>query len=146
MLRHETNQLSHKEKYDYKLKVFRKKQCRKIVREIIVNFIFIGILFAFIYSTKNSNSYYYANHTKTSFSGYQTVASTKELYAWLTGDLLSSFLTSNYSNFTYFLNDASSIVIGYPIIRQLRTIKSKRFFSQKDVDTKLKAKYFRIEK
>ena len=58
----------------------------------------------------------------------------QDLYAWLSGDFLSnliedsslfnSTIRSSYANLSYFINDATSIVVGYPIIRQLRIMKS----------------------
>ena len=56
-----------------KEEVLRTRMSRKILKEIIINFIFIGILFTFIYSTKNINSFSYSNHLERSFSGYQRV-------------------------------------------------------------------------
>ena len=106
-----------------------------MLMEIITNFIFIGILFTFIYSTTNTNSFYYASHIQNSFSGYQGVKNVQDLYRWLSSDFLktliedpsefNSSIRSTYANFDYYLSDAASFVIGYPILRQLRTVKSK---------------------
>ena len=110
------------------------KQCHKILTEIITNFILIAILFSFIYSTKNKNSYYYATQIQNSFSGYQSVKSVQDLYNWLSNDFLTTLMAdasefnssirSTYANFSFYLSDASSFVVGYPILRQLRIMKS----------------------
>ena len=122
---------------EIKNKYLRIKQCRKLLLEIIMNFVFVGILFTFIYSTQNTNSYYYASKTQRSFSGYQDVKSVQDLYAWLSNDFLSTLIAdqseynssirSTYANFDYFLNDAASFVVGNPIVRQLRIKKSKLY-------------------
>ena len=111
------------------------KHCHKILREIITNFILIAILFSFIYSTKNTNSFYYATQIQNSFSGYQRVKSAQDLYKWLSNDFLTTLMAdpsefnssirSTYANFGFYLSDVSSFVVGYPILRQLRTMKSK---------------------
>ncbi len=131
----ENTQLDEKERDETKKKLLRIKQCKKMLMEIITNFIFIGILFTFIYSTKNTNSFYYASQIQNSFSGYQGVKNVQDLYKWLSSDFLTtliedpsefnSSIRSTYANFDYYLNDAASFVIGYPILRQLRTVKSK---------------------
>ena len=133
--RFENTQLDEKERDEIKKKLLRIKQCKKMLIEIITNFIFIGILFTFIYSTKNTNSFYYASQIQSSFSGYQDVKSVQDLYSWLSNDFLSnligdssefnSSICSTYKNVDYYLSDAASFVVGYPILRQLRTMKSK---------------------
>ena len=126
--------MTEEEKEKFKQAELRKKMCHKMIVEILLNFIFIGVLFTFIYSTKNVNSFYYSTHITDIFNGYQNVACVQDLYTWLSEDFLSNLIVdsseynstirSTYSNFTYFLNDAASMVIGYPILRQLRTLKS----------------------
>ena len=46
---------------------------RKIVREILLNFIFVGILFTVIYSNLDKNKYYYQSQISSTFSGYSDV-------------------------------------------------------------------------
>ena len=130
----ENTQLDEKERDETKKKLLRIKQCKKMLMEIITNFIFIGILFTFIYSTKNTNSFYYGSKIQNSFSGYQSVKSVQDLYNWLSNDFLTTLMAdasefnssirSTYANFSFYLSDASSFVVGYPILRQLRTKKS----------------------
>ena len=84
------------------------KQCHKILTEIITNFILIAILFSFIYSTKNTNSYYYATQIQNSFiDGFITQNS-------LTG---TTFIISpdNYNSAPFYnLNDYVSLTpVGY---------------------------------
>ena len=129
------SQIKKENEEEIKNKYLRIKQCRKLLLEIIMNFVFVGVLFTFIYSTQNTNSYYYASKTQSSFSGYQDVKSVQDLYAWLSNDFLSTLIAdqseynssirSTYANFDYFLNDAASFVVGYPLVRQLRIKKSK---------------------
>jgi hypothetical protein len=95
----------------------------------------IAILFSFIYSTKNTNCFYYATQIQNSFSGYQRVKSAQDLYKWVSNDFLTTLMAdpsefnssirSTYANFGFYLSDASSFVVGYRILRQLRTMKSK---------------------
>jgi hypothetical protein len=140
----ETSQLNEQEKEQSKLKFFKIKQCRKLLLEIVMNFVFMGVLFTFVFSTMNTNSLFYSSQTQSSFSGYQDVKSVEDLYGWLSSDFLSTLLAdqseydssirSTYANFDYFLNDAASFVVGYPILRQLRTRKSNlnyRLYSKK---------------
>ncbi len=131
------SQINNENEEEIKNNFLRIKQCRKLLLEIIMNFIFVGVLFTFIYSTQNTNSYYYASKTQSSCNGYQDVKSVQDLYAWLSNDFLSTLIAdqseynssirSTYANFDYFLNDAASFVVGYPIVRQLRIKKSKLF-------------------
>jgi hypothetical protein len=141
----ETSQLNEQVKEESKLKFLKIKQCRKLLLEIVMNFVFMGVLFTFVYSTMNTNSFYYSSQTQRSFSGYQDVKSVEDLYAWLSSDFLSTLLAdleeynaalrSTYANFDYFLNDAASFVVGYPILRQLRTRKSnfKLYFKDAEI-------------
>jgi hypothetical protein len=129
------SQINKENEEEIKNKYLRIKQCRKLLLEIIMNFVFVGVLFTFIYSTQNTNSFYYASKTQSSFSGYKDVKSVQDLYAWLSNDFLSTLIAdqseynssirSTYANFDYFLNDAASFVVGYPLVRQLRIKKSK---------------------
>jgi hypothetical protein len=129
------SQINKENEEKIKNKYLRIKLCRKLLLEIIMNFVFVGVLLTFIYSNQNSNSYYYASKTQSSFSGYQDVKSVQDLYAWLSNDFLSTLIAdqseynssirSTYANFDYFLNDAASFVVGYPLVRQLRIKKSK---------------------
>ena len=59
----------------------------------------------------------------------------QEFWQWISRDFLESLksnetfynasIRSTYSSFDVYLNDAASILIGYPIIRQLRIKKGK---------------------
>jgi hypothetical protein len=137
----EFTQFEELEREETKKKFLRIKRCHKMLREIIANFILIAILFSFIYSTKNTNCFYYVTQIQNSFSGYQSVKSVQDLYNWLSNDFLTtliadpsefnSSIVSTYANFSYYLSDASSFVVGYPILRQLRIMKSKYLISER---------------
>jgi hypothetical protein len=61
---------------------------------------------------------------------FTKVNNVESFWTWVSNDFLSylshddslfdSSLRETYSNFDYYISDASSILVGYPIIRQLR--------------------------
>ena len=67
------------------------------------------------------------------------VKNVKHFWKWVSNDFLSNLvehetifnasIRSTYLNFDHYLNDASSILIGYPIIRQLRIQKGTKVFT-----------------
>jgi hypothetical protein len=113
-----------------KLKQSKVNKCKKIIREILLNFIFVGILFTVIYSSRNVRAHLYKQQISTTFSGYQDIKSMNDLYTWLSEDFLTnlkadesiynSSVRPTYSNIGSYLMDASSYLLGYPILRQLR--------------------------
>ena len=61
---------------------------------------------------------------------FTKVNNVESFWTWVSNDFLSylshddsvfdSSIRETYSNFDYYISDASSILVGYPIIRQLR--------------------------
>ena len=59
----------------------------------------------------------------------------QDLWSWLANDVIDKLnvnktlynasLRTTYANFDSYANDATSILIGYPILRQLRVEKGK---------------------
>ena len=130
-----------------RLKRVKEKKCQRVLRQILTNSIFLIVIILNCYVNKTQNAYNYHNHIKTMFASYQDVCTkisvlanfisialfysflflklnnVQDFFSWISKDFLKNSqadkLLSNITMDSY-LNDASSIVIGYPILRQLR--------------------------
>ena len=57
-----------------RLKQTKRKTCKKILREIVFNFMFVGILFMICYSERNQAiNFAYQNHVRNSFDSFKEV-------------------------------------------------------------------------
>ena len=63
----ETNSFAQSELDAMKIKQYKRNKCRKIIHEIFINMIFLGVLFLLSYLNVNANSYNYQNHVKSMF-------------------------------------------------------------------------------
>jgi hypothetical protein len=118
---------------DGKLKKEKIKKCQKILRELFFNSILIGVLFTVAYSNRNTNSFNYRFQTQQTFVSYQDVTNINGLWDWLVNEFLvnlkvdvSEYDVSVRESLDSYTSDLSSILIGFPIIRQLRVKKSRR--------------------
>ena len=118
---------------DGKLKKEKIKKCQKILRELFFNSILIGVLFTVAYSNRNTNSFKYRSQTAQTFISYQDVTNINGLWDWLVNEFLvnlkvdvSEYDVSMRESLDSYTSDLSSILIGFPILRQLRVKKSRR--------------------
>ena len=111
---------------EMKIKTKKRKQAKQILIEICYNFMFLQVLFAVTYTNKDGNSYNYQTQVKSFFESHNQVNNVKELWSWLKTDFLNNFQTQQFyngqrlDNLNLYLPDYSSILIGYPTIRQKR--------------------------
>ncbi|RNA05799.1 polycystic kidney disease 1-like 2 [Brachionus plicatilis] len=103
-----------------KKKIIYHRKAKLAIREVISYFIFILILYLMIYENKNKNSFNYQNHLSNVFGikrdNFSKIERVSSFWDWMRTDFLKSF-DQNESNI---LNDKVSLLIGYPLLRQLR--------------------------
>ena len=81
------------------------------------------------YSNLNPNSFRYQKHVQTSFASFNDVNNVNEFWKWLSFDFINTLKSidinnvQSVSNNNYFLSDSTSVLIGYPIVRQIRIKK-----------------------
>jgi hypothetical protein len=141
---------------ELKIKQTKRKKSKKLTREIVFNIIFLYVLFVACYSNRDDNSFSYGTHLKSIFQEYNDVillflfqsilffdkfqnfrkfkiTTVENFWDWISNGFIKKFNAKsyyngqNYSNINLFLNDHSSILIGYPTIRQLRIQKGIEF-------------------
>ena len=111
---------------ELKIKAKKRKQAKQILIEICYNFIFLQVLFAVAYTNKDSNSFNYQTQVKSFFDSFTHIKNTNELWSWLKFDFINNFQTKQFYNLqrlensNLFLSDYTSMLIGYPTIRQIR--------------------------
>ncbi len=119
---------------ELKIKNKKQKLAKQILIEVFYNLIFLQVLFAVSYTNKDSNSYKYQKQVKSFFDSYKKVNNINELWSWLKSDFLNNFQTQQYyngfklENKNSYLSDYTSVLIGYPIIRQSRIKNSMNYF------------------
>jgi len=87
------------------------------------------------FTNLNLTLFNYQLQTKQAFSSYKNVSSVTELWKWISNDFLVNVkintikynfsMRQSYTNIELFMSDMSSVVVGYPILRQLRVKKGK---------------------
>ncbi|CAF0988120.1 unnamed protein product, partial [Brachionus calyciflorus] len=114
-----------------KKKIFsNEKKAKSILREIICYSIFLVILFLVSYLNKDLNSYGYKNNLNNVFrinkKSMESVNKVESIYEWINFYFIPAFNSNIFS-------DNVSIVIGQPIMRQLRVqpIKGPNFVYDK---------------
>ena len=118
---------------ELKIKAKKRKQAKQLLIEICYNFIFLQILFAVAYTNKDSNSFNYQAQVKSFFQSSTQIKNINELWSWLKSDFINNFQSQQFyngqslDNSNLFLSDYTSILIGYPTIRQIR-VKNGNFF------------------
>ena len=118
--------LEQNELEELKIKAKKRTQAKKILTEVFYNFIFLQVLFAVAYTNKDSNSFNYQTQVKSFFDGSTQIKNPNELWSWLKSDFINNFQTQQFyngqrlDNSNLFLSDYTSILIGYPTIRQIR--------------------------
>jgi hypothetical protein len=141
---------------ELKIKQTKRKKSKKLTREIVFNIIFLYVLFVACYSNRDDNSFSYGTHLKSIFQEYNDVillflfqsilffdkfqnfrkfkiTTVENFWDWISNGFIKKFNAKsyyngqNYSNINLFLNDHSSMLIGYPTIRQLRIQKGIEF-------------------
>ena len=116
---------------ELKIKAKKRKQAKQLLIEICYNFIFLQILFAVAYTNKDSNSFNYQAQVKSFFQSSTQIKNINELWSWLKSDFINNFQSQQFyngqrlDNSNLFLSDYTSILIGYPTIRQIRVKNGK---------------------
>lgn len=64
---------SNAELSEIKLKQSKRKKSKQLLKEIIINFVFLYVLFVACYSNRDENYFTYAGHLKTIFNDYNDV-------------------------------------------------------------------------
>ena len=94
---------------------------KKLIRELLFNFVFLFILFVVSYTNKDLNSFAYKNSLETLIlTDFDQIENVNDVWYWI-NYLLMPKLFIDYSNY---IQDGSSIILNYPILRQLRVKKS----------------------
>ena len=130
---------------EMKIKQSKLNKCQHLLKQILLNFVFLWVLFQYSYLNINANAYNYQNQIKTKFSSYKNVIfkhfnkinsglnlsfksilflkvkTINELYKWISNDFINEIKSDDFKSEVNF----TSILIGYPIIRQLRIKPSK---------------------
>ena len=71
----------YKEKHEFdkdllnemKIKQSKKNKCQHLLKQILLNFVFLSVLFLYSYLNINANAYNYQNQIKNTFSSYKNV-------------------------------------------------------------------------
>ena len=100
---------------------------RKLTLELLLNLIFLTFLFAFSYTSKDLNSYWYSQQLKRSFIdysgdglvGFSEITTPLDFWKWSTNTFTSSFQKSNNGKFDYLIDNCSFLVANLTF-RQLR--------------------------
>ena len=128
-----------------KMKQIKTKKSKILIREILINFIFLYVLFITCYFTNGESMYSFNNHIKYTtlqneeFKDIKTFVSNsqngnfteKNFWHWLSNEFMLKLNAKSYYNgqdfasINLYLNDMTSVLIGYPIMRQLRINKGK---------------------
>lgn len=124
-LNHDEIGLNQSELKEIKQKKIRLNNARKLVNELIFNLVFLSVLFFVSYTNKDVNSFNYKNSVQSLIinDNYRKILSIKDVWNWLANDLMLNLKANQPSNNQ--LQDKTSILIGYPILRQVRVKNSK---------------------
>ena len=74
----DSRSLSKIEIEEIKIKQTKRKKSKKLTREIVLNIIFLYVLFVACYSNRDDNSFPYNTHLKTIFNEYDNVIQLKK--------------------------------------------------------------------
>ncbi|CAF0966370.1 unnamed protein product [Adineta steineri] len=108
-----------------------------IIREFLIYFIFVILVFVITYSNREQHSFFQVNHLRAYFLNqrqttvdYTKINTIDEYWYWLENSFVSNIRAQQWYNgdtpqyLNGFLNDKSSRLIGWATIRQLR-VKSE---------------------
>ena len=119
---------------ELKIKTKKRKLAKQILIEICYNLIFLQVLFAVSYTNKDGNSFNYQKQVKSFFDSSLQINNINELWSWLKSDFINNFQTQKYynsqklDNLNLYLSDYTSILIGFPTIRQIRVKNSNSYY------------------
>ena len=106
---------------DKRKRAIKMLKSKKLIRELLFNFVFLFILFVVSYTNKDLNSFAYKNSLETLIlTDFDQIENVNDVWYWI-NYLLMPKLFIDYSNY---IQDGSSIILNYPILRQLRVKKS----------------------
>jgi hypothetical protein len=114
---------------EIKAKKIKLNNAKKLLNELVFNSVFLFVLFFVSYTNKDVNSFNYKSSIESLIinDNYRKIVSVGDVWYWLTKDftlnLKQNELFENFGNKN--LKDNVSILIGYPILRQLRVKNSK---------------------
>lgn len=123
-------------------KYSKEKRASSLIRELITYSIFLIVLLVVCYTNKDLQSFNYQNQLKKLFgvnekrnNSLEDIVEVSDFWKWSRNVFLNGIKSYNWYNsiqtsLNNYLNDHTSFIIGYPIIRQLRVKNGRIFINQ----------------